>query len=262
MPPALRFGMPRDRLDPLRAIIAQLFGNGEQGAMYIPQPQLHGQQVLYQDAAGTVPVTADGDPVGRNDDVSGNGNFATQSVSANRPLYQTDGGLHWLAFDRAGDHLVLPTGLASGPEAFFCGYAEPLDFAGQQNFFEFSSSDGLNGIRALGFNGKYTFQGGGGGGIRTSVTSPSVPKAVLTGYITGNVLYGRVNGVDIGSASVPSYAPNTGASYVGASLSSSGVMRNFASGKIGGLVQTNYVPSMRTIEQVEAYMAKLGGITL
>ena len=50
--------------DPLRALIAQLFGNGEQGAMYVPQPTLLGEQVLYQDAAGTVPVTADGDPVG------------------------------------------------------------------------------------------------------------------------------------------------------------------------------------------------------
>ena len=95
---------PRTK-DPLRALIASLYGNGEQGAMYVPQPTLLGEQVLYQDAAGTVPVTADGDPVGRNDDVSGNGNPATQSVSANRPLYQTDGSLHWLAFDGAGDAL-------------------------------------------------------------------------------------------------------------------------------------------------------------
>src|SRR5690554_2780824 len=56
--------------DPLRALIAKLFGNGEQGAMYIPQPQVLGQQVLFQDAAGTTPVTADGDPVGLMLDVS------------------------------------------------------------------------------------------------------------------------------------------------------------------------------------------------
>jgi len=36
-----------------------LFSNGEQGAWYDPRPQY-----LYQDAAGTTPVTADGDPVG------------------------------------------------------------------------------------------------------------------------------------------------------------------------------------------------------
>src|SRR5690554_2140327 len=56
--------------DPLRALIASLYGNGEQGAMYIPQPQVLGQQVLFQDAAGTVPVMSDGDPVGLMLDVS------------------------------------------------------------------------------------------------------------------------------------------------------------------------------------------------
>lgn len=38
---------------------AALFAQGQQGAWYEPKPE-H----LYQDAAGTVPVTADGDPVG------------------------------------------------------------------------------------------------------------------------------------------------------------------------------------------------------
>lgn len=42
----------------------RLFRNGQQGAIYIPRPQLLGQQVLFQDNAGTTPVTADGDPVG------------------------------------------------------------------------------------------------------------------------------------------------------------------------------------------------------
>ena len=57
-------------VDELEALISTLFGNGEQGAFYVPQPQVLGQQVLYQDAAGTVPVTADGDPVGLMLDVS------------------------------------------------------------------------------------------------------------------------------------------------------------------------------------------------
>src|SRR5690554_6488811 len=91
----------RTKVDKLRALIAQLFGNGEQGAMYIPKPQVLGQQVLYQDAAGTIPVTADGDPVGLMLDISDRGNHATQEVSGARPIYRTDGTLHWLQFDGA-----------------------------------------------------------------------------------------------------------------------------------------------------------------
>ena len=41
---------------------------------------------MYQDAAGTVPVTAMEQPVGKWLDKSGNGNHATQSVTASRPV--------------------------------------------------------------------------------------------------------------------------------------------------------------------------------
>lgn len=98
--------MRRRVTDPLRALIAQLYGNGEQGAMYVPQPQVLGQQVLYQDAAGTVPVTADGDQVGYMADLSGNGNHATQSIREARPIYRTDGVLHWLEQDLVDDAIT------------------------------------------------------------------------------------------------------------------------------------------------------------
>ena len=89
---------------PLETLIFALFGASEQGAIYIPQPIVNGSQALFQDSAGTVPVTADGDPVGRMLDQSGNGNHAIQTVSGSRPVYRTDGTLHWLQGN--GDTLV------------------------------------------------------------------------------------------------------------------------------------------------------------
>ena len=83
-------------VDSLQALINSLFSASEQGAIYIPKPIVNGAQALFQDSAGTVPVTADGDPVGRMLDQSGNGNHVTQSVSGSRPVYRTDGTLHWL----------------------------------------------------------------------------------------------------------------------------------------------------------------------
>lgn len=60
---------------------------------------------MFQDTAGTTPVTTDGDPVGRINDKSGNGRNLLQATAASRPLYKTSGGLHWLLFDGSDDFL-------------------------------------------------------------------------------------------------------------------------------------------------------------
>ena len=82
----------------------ELFTGGKQGAWYDPSDK----STLFQDVAGTIPVTAHGDPVGLMKDKSGNGNHATQSVSASRPIYKTDGVLHWLQADGVDDRLTIP----------------------------------------------------------------------------------------------------------------------------------------------------------
>lgn len=88
-----------------------LFAAGEQGAWYDPSDL----STLFQDAAGTIPVTAVGDPVGRMLDKSGRGNHAAQSVSAARPAYQTDGALHWLEFDGVDDFMGVSMDLTGSP---------------------------------------------------------------------------------------------------------------------------------------------------
>ena len=63
-----------------------LFAAGEQGAWYDPSDF----STLFQDAAGTTPVTAVDQPVGLMRDKSGRGNHAFQSTSANRPVLKVD----------------------------------------------------------------------------------------------------------------------------------------------------------------------------
>ena len=59
-----------------------LFANGEQGWIYDPS----NFATLFQDSAGTTPVTAVEQPVGLQLDLSGNNNHRFQATSANRPV--------------------------------------------------------------------------------------------------------------------------------------------------------------------------------
>lgn len=117
--------------------IGSLFLNGEQGAWYDPSDL----STLFQDAAGTTPVTADGDPVGLMLDKSGNGNHARQATATARPLYKTSGGLHWLAFDDVDDIItaevlflgVFDYGMGyvpSGATSFILYHRQPLTTGG------------------------------------------------------------------------------------------------------------------------------------
>lgn len=69
---------------------------------------------LWQDLAGTVPVTAHGQSVLRVDDLSGNGNHLLFFAAA---TYQTDGTHHWLLFDGVNDYAQINDrfGLAANP---------------------------------------------------------------------------------------------------------------------------------------------------
>ncbi len=61
---------------------------------------------MFQDAAGTTPVTEAGQPVGLILDKSGNGHHASQATSTARPLFQIDGsGNGHLVFDGVDDYL-------------------------------------------------------------------------------------------------------------------------------------------------------------
>jgi len=84
----------------------RLFRSGEAGVWFDPSDL----STLFQDAAGTTPVTAAGQPVGLILDKSGNASNASQGTAAARPTYQIDaGGRPYLAFDGVDDFMVTPT---------------------------------------------------------------------------------------------------------------------------------------------------------
>jgi hypothetical protein len=84
----------------------QLFKNSQMGSWYEPIDIT----TLFQDVEGTIPVTADGDPAARNNDKSGNGRNAVQTISSRRPVYNVDPSR--LLYDKVDDALIItvPTG--------------------------------------------------------------------------------------------------------------------------------------------------------
>lgn len=85
-------------------IIQSLFANNEQGFAYDPNDLT----TMFQDAAGTVPVTAVGQPIGLIMDKSGRNNHARQTNSASRPILRQNAttGAYYLEFDGSDDFLV------------------------------------------------------------------------------------------------------------------------------------------------------------
>lgn len=113
-----------------------LFAGGKQGVWYDPSDK----STLFQDVAGTIPVTAHGDPVALMRDKSGNGNYATVTVSTARPVYKTDGILHRLSFDGVDDAMEAGNiSLNSNMDLFVLLRRKDL-----KNFFIVSSGDSLS----------------------------------------------------------------------------------------------------------------------
>lgn len=83
-----------------------LFAASEPGFWFDPSDL----STLFQDTAGTTPVTAAGQSVARIDDKSGRGNHATQSNALQQPTYQVDSnGRGYLNFDGSDDSFVTGT---------------------------------------------------------------------------------------------------------------------------------------------------------
>ena len=81
---------------------AFLFAGGQQGIWLDPSDLA----TMFQDDAGTVPVTGAGQVVGRILDKSGNGHHATQATEASKPILRMTNGLWRLEFDGVDDFLV------------------------------------------------------------------------------------------------------------------------------------------------------------
>jgi hypothetical protein len=128
----------------ISSLIKSLFANNEQGFFYDPNDL----STMYQDAAGTVPVTGVGQAVGLIRDKSGRNNHAFQTTSASRPILRQNAvtGANYLEFDGTDDSLVtnsIDFSTTDEVSLFSCSKAKAVPGPDYQTLLDFNlTNDG------------------------------------------------------------------------------------------------------------------------
>jgi hypothetical protein len=184
-----------------------LFAAGEQGYWLDPSDF----STMFQDAAGTTPVTAVGQSVRLMLDKSGRGNTFTQANVANAPLLQQDtSGRYFLLFDGSDDWLQSAATINPGAVdkvQVFAGVRKLSDAATGAVLESSSNPNSNNGVIDIqapsGAAANYRF--GSRGTVGQGATSAGFPAPstnVLTGLgdISGDSVILRVNGTQAASS--------------------------------------------------------------
>ena len=248
---------------------SSLFTTGVNGAWYDPSDF----STMFQDGAGTVPVTAVGQPVGRILDKSGRGNHAynPSGNSANCPVLQQDGtGRYYLSFNGVNQWLQTNSiDFTYGDKMFVSAGVRKLSDAATATIVELSNSatSGANPgsfvLRAPDGAGAATYGGWSCGSIQvqavTSATYPSPDTKVLTliTNIGGKTVAVMGNSTQIATTNFNQGTGNYGNHplYIGARAGTS----MFFNGPLYGLVVAGKAASASEIASTEAWLNQKTG---
>lgn len=241
---------------------ASLFALGEQGAWYDPSDL----STMFQDAAGTIPVTSSGQPVGLIRDKSGRGNHASQATAGSRPTYTEAGTLRYLVFDGVDDSLVAGSVSFTSTDKMtvFAGITKLSDTTGA--LVEHPPSFPTNGFAMFApLNpGDITFRSA-GATTQSNASKTSIPapvSAVVTGIgdIGGNLSRLRYNGAVAFSNNTAQGGGNygTGLLHIGRRA---GASLPFG-GRMYGLIIRAVASTAAEISNTEQYLSAKSGVTL
>jgi hypothetical protein len=233
---------------------ASLFAGGIAGAWYDPSDL----STLFQDSAGTTPVTTAGQPVGLMLDKSGNANHATQATAAARPTYQTDDVLHWLEFDGVDDTMAAASGVYFGEASTTVVAVTPQERAANNRTF---SRGGVDADAYVSF-GTDKFEGalnGYAAGTNFQVFTVASSGANVFAWLRSkpdNTATFRKNGSLLNTTTHSK--ENTADS--GLMIAGDGTKRTRL--LFFGVVHIERVMTSSEIDMVEAFLAEKSGVTL
>jgi hypothetical protein len=242
---------------------AVLFADGEVGGWYDPSDL----STLFQDSAGTTPVTAVGQPVGLMLDKSGNGNSLTQTTDARRPTLQEDsnGKLH-LLLDGTDDFLLrLAFDFTATDElTAIIGLSRLRNGLDEMILSTRSTTSVFNAFRLWALQG-YQWEAA-GTSAATATTAPVVVPTtnVVTGLgkIATDTAQVRVNGGLVAESAADQGTGNYGDKGFLLGARTTTGPTNPLNARIYGLILRGKLTSGAQLAGAEAYMAAQSGVTL
>jgi len=243
---------------------ATLFAAGEKGVWYDPSDF----STMWQDTAGTSPVTAVGQSVARIDDKSGNGKHATQANPASRPLLQESGGKYYLDFDGADDSLATAAiDFSASDEMTICvGVRKEID-SGTRMIVALRDSPVTNGSVAL-TGPTFTAPTFGYSSQGTALAANNINNATYAAPFLGVVstrskistdyLSGRINAVGVFSSTSNQGTGNYANDAI--YIAKSSYYTDYFNGRIYQVIVRGAATADPTA--VEAYVAGKTGVTL
>lgn len=231
--------------------IADLFAAGEPGGWW----DCADLSTMFQDTAGTVPVTTAGQSVALWRDKSGNGNHASQATTSKRPTLAIDSnGRYYLAFDGVDDWLdVTIPGVGGNSDKTIIAAARHTTSSGSTVFHMGAASAAAGyGIGFGGTAGTFVL-------IQWSADISASGYSTATNYVhtglkSGSTLTLRRGGIVVAGPTVVTAANMTvSAGRIGQRMDSAAPM----SGRIYGLVLRGANTTGTTLTTAEADMAAL-----
>lgn len=242
-----------------------LFSGGESGAWFDPSDI----STLYQDAAGTTPVTSTGQAVALMLDKSGRGNNATQSITLSRPIYRVDtNGFPYLEFDGSDDFMSTSAinFTSTNKMTLFAGVRKLTD-AAVGSIMELSAAgigtNGTIGVLAPSSATLPNYRTSSRGTAITSVASPNnyaAPNTAVLGVtsdIAAPLLTLRVNGAEVG-ASVATQGTGTYGNHAMFIGRRGGTSLPF-NGRLYGLILRGAATTAALISQTETWLNQRTG---
>lgn len=244
------------------SIVSLLFGASEPGFIY----DISDFSTMFQDSAGTTPVTDVAQPVGKILDITGNNNHAYQSTAASRPiLRQDESGYYYLECDGVGDCLETSAinFTSTNKISIFTGLLKTSSARGM--LFEMSTTYATAGCTAMDVDngGNYISVYGVANTYNGHMAASDSVKYVATGLldtsVASNQAVGRLNGSQVvaGGTTASGNLANV-ATYIGRRA---GTVNPF-NGRIYSLIVRGAASSLAEIMAAESYVAGKAGVTL